>query len=251
MKNDHYFDKKTVSQEGYKLICLPYAGGGASYFNGLQKAMYGGIDVIAAQLPGRESRMAEKPLHSCRELAAAIADELSPHLKSGNFSVFGHSMGGIIGYELSCQLTEKGLCPDVCFISSTAIEEQVTQPPSLELDDDAFLERVAFFGGIDKDSEILKYPEFKSVYLNILRADFTVVESYVCGGKCLPCPIAALCGDSDPSETLDNMRKWEGYTSSHVIYRQFCGDHFYIEHSLDELCRFLVKTIRSARQKRA
>lgn len=238
-----YFNEDELSSDDSILICLPFAGGGASYYTGMQKAMKGKINVLPIQLPGRENRIPEEPLTECKAIANELKNELEPYLEGRHFSVFGHSMGGIIAFELSKTFEKTGLYPDVCFISATTIEDNSGIIRSSELNDEEFLERVMSFGGINKDSEILKYPEFQSIFMNILRADFNIVESYEYDGVKLKCPVAAICGSDDPSENIDNMHKWEEFTEREITYKVYSGDHFYIDNNLEELCGYIRDVI--------
>lgn len=229
--------RKNIEAENYKLICIPCAGYGASFYNGWQAAMEGAVEVLPIQLPGHETRISEPLITDCCEAASEIANALYPYVSEGGFSVFGHSMGGIIAYEVSKKLGALGCCPDVCFISSTSIEDWSGVTPSEKLSDEDFFERVARFGGIDKDSEILKYPEFRSVFMKILRADFSIIESYGYDGIRLSCPVVCMCGDSDPMETLENMKSWENYTDCRDIrYIRYHGDHFYLKEQTEKVC---------------
>ena len=88
--------QKKITKDGYKLICIPYAGGGASFYNGWQK-YFQNIEVIPIQLPGRENRMGEEFLLDCKEIAHKIVEEIAPYLDNENFSIFGHSMVVLIG----------------------------------------------------------------------------------------------------------------------------------------------------------
>ena len=243
--------RKSVSAEKYKLVCIPCAGYGASFYNGWQKIFGDYAEVLQIQLPGHESRISEPLITDCAEAASGIAQALYPYVSEGEFSVFGHSMGGILAYEVSKKLTEMGCCPEVCFISSTSIEDWSGVTPSLQLSDGDFFERVSRFGGIDKDSEILKYPEFRSVFMKILRADFSIIESYEYDGEKLSCPVLCMCGDSDPMETLENMKSWENYTDcGDIRYIRYSGDHFYLKDQPEKVCGDIKALISDCRIRR-
>lgn len=240
--------QKKITKDGYKLICIPYAGGGASFYNGWQK-YFQNIEVIPIQLPGRENRMGEEFLLDCKEIAHKIVEEIAPYLDNENFSIFGHSMGGIIAFETAKLFEKLGVKPDVCFISSTSLTDKGDFIPSRELDDQQFFRRVSDFGGIDENSEILKYPEFQSVFLKILRADFEVIESYHNDQVKLQCPIVAYCGDEDPMENIAQMESWSKYTSS-VVYKEYEGGHFYLVDHCQQVCKNIENNIIQVKEKR-
>src|SRR6185295_11175567 len=86
-----------------RLFCFPYAGGGASAYRGWATALPSDLEVCPVQLPGRESRLREAPFTRPEPLIQTLADVLEPHLDLP-FVLFGHSMGGMISFELSREL---------------------------------------------------------------------------------------------------------------------------------------------------
>ena len=183
MKYEKYIRPEgEITKTGYKLICLPYAGGGATAYYGWQK-YFNEIEILPIQLPGHENRIDESLINDCSKITIEIANAIKPYISSCRFSIFGHSMGGIIGYSLTRYLEDEGYYPDVCFVSATDIGELDDLISSAELNDDDFFDRVSLFGGIDKDSEILQFTEFKTIFMDILRADFGIVESYSYDGE--------------------------------------------------------------------
>ena len=56
-----------------RLICFPYAGGGASTFSLWPRALPSHVELCAVQLPGREERLSETPLTDCLDAAEQLA----------------------------------------------------------------------------------------------------------------------------------------------------------------------------------
>ena len=79
------------------MICFPHSGGSAGEY-----VRWGDllpeVEVLAAQWPGRGSRMAEPNVDRMEDLVAAFVDavELAPP-----FVLFGHSMGALVAYEVA------------------------------------------------------------------------------------------------------------------------------------------------------
>lgn len=236
---------KNISPKGKKLICISYAGGGASFFVNWHKVFEHKLEILPIQLPGHENRIAEPLMTDAKEIAKQIVDELIPYIKDCEFALFGHSMGGIIAFEVASRLEEKGFFPKLCIESSTSIEDYTDFVKSSELNDDDFMERVFEYGAIDSDSEILGFDEFKEIFLKILRADFNIVETYEYDGRVLSCPILALCGNSDVRETIENMHSWDSYTNQEVRYYEFAGDHFYINKNLKKMANIIIEEMNS------
>ena len=53
-----------------------------------------------ARLPGRETRLDERPIDSMDHLISALADAIAPYLDKP-FALLGHSMGAAIAFELA------------------------------------------------------------------------------------------------------------------------------------------------------
>ncbi len=86
-----------------RLFCFPYAGGGTSAYNPWAKSLPDEIALYSIRLPGRESRLREAPHVRMAPLVQDLADALSPYLDLP-FAFFGHSMGGLVTFELARQL---------------------------------------------------------------------------------------------------------------------------------------------------
>lgn len=227
---------KELAGRNKKIICLPYAGGGASSYINWQDYFGSAVQVLPIQLPGHEDRMDEELVDNCKNLAALIADDIEVYISDAEFAIFGHSMGGIIAFELERILENKGYQAEFCVISSTDMSETNLEVKSSILNDEDFLKKVFEYGAMDEDNLVLQYPEFREIFVNILRADFNIVESYAADGYKVNCPLIALCGDGDPKETLSNMHSWEEYTYGNVTYQEYPGGHFYLNEYAKKVC---------------
>ena len=235
--------EKGITEEGYKLLCLPYAGGGASTFARWQNAMGQRIQILPIQLPGRENRVLEPLIQDFTEAVDQVYEAVRPYVRDHRFSIFGHSMGGIIAFALAQRFEEDGCNPDICFISATSLEDKTDLIKSRDLSDDEFFQRVSDYGGIDTSSEILQYPEFKEIFMKILRADFNLIESYPCQGGMLRCPIVGFCGTEDPMEDVRRMKSWQERTSKGMKFETLPGGHFYFMDDPKELCEKIADYI--------
>ena len=90
-----------------RLLCLPYAGGGASAFRHWPDALTSSIEVCPVQLPGRENRFVEAPFTRAEAVVEAMAPALRPVLDRP-YALFGHSMGAMLGFELIRHLRRRG-----------------------------------------------------------------------------------------------------------------------------------------------
>jgi surfactin synthase thioesterase subunit len=55
-----------------RLVCLPHAGGSATFYLPVAAALSPGVDVVAIQYPGRQDRRNERPIDGMAVLADRI-----------------------------------------------------------------------------------------------------------------------------------------------------------------------------------
>ena len=104
----------------FRLICFPYAGGGASAFKDWVDATPEHIELCIVQLPGREERLGEPLMTNMAALVDALTHEIVASTDRP-FAFLGHSMGAIVSYEVACQLRAKGATqPKHLFVSARA-----------------------------------------------------------------------------------------------------------------------------------
>ncbi|HEY3142688.1 MAG TPA: alpha/beta fold hydrolase [Acidimicrobiales bacterium] len=221
-----------------RLVCFPHAGGAATYFAPLAKAMPGSIDVLALQSPGRQERLSERCIDSIEALTEAIVPELDGWL-DGPFALFGHSMGAIVAFEVARALEQQqGLVPVDLFVSgrrapSTSRDEHVHRGG-----DRALINEVTRLGGTPR--QLLDDEEVRQMMLPALRGDYKAIETYVWQpGPPLTCSISALVGESDPLTTEAEAAAWRTHTTGAFDLRTFRGGHFYLAGHLPELVALL------------
>ena len=161
-----------------RLLCFPYAGAGASIFRGWHEQLPPAVEVTPVQLPGRESRWAEAPFESIPLLAETLCEALGP-LWGEPYALFGHSMGGLVAFELAREIRRKRLPPPRhLFLSGVRAPHIPDREPALHHLPDALLWNAVMRDyGAARDPALLN-PELAPVLLPILRADFRLCESY-------------------------------------------------------------------------
>lgn len=211
-----------------RLICLPYAGGGAAVYRLWSEVMPPGIDVCRVQLPGRETRLREKPYDRLANLLDALLEVVSP-LLDVPFVIFGHSMGALTGFELARAIRrETGLSPKHFFASGWRAPQIGLGTALHGLPDPEFVERLqARFSGIP--AGVLEDPELLELMLPILRADLAICETYQFADELpLDCPITVFGGQEDYWTSATDLAAWAGHTADELNVKMFPGDHFFI-----------------------
>lgn len=214
-----------VRENDVVLYCFPYAGGGASVFRNWKYKLGDSVKVCPIQLPGREERISEKPYVNMDVLAADLADIIAS--RNNEFIIFGHSMGTKIAYEVEKRLEIMGRIAKLLIVSGGRAPHIQELNPIYNLSDDEFKQGIIRFNGMPK--EIIQNKELFEFFLPVMRADFTLDESYKLeDAKILKTPIMALWGKEDKEGNFEEIIKWKEYTESYFKECSFQGEHFFI-----------------------
>jgi medium-chain acyl-[acyl-carrier-protein] hydrolase len=252
MTVDPWFGRRLTADVALRLFCLPCAGGGASTFRAWRADLPASIDLCPVQLPGREGRLHEHPFTAMEPLIAALADSIEPHLGTP-YALFGHSMGALIAFELARELRRRG-APDAVrlFVAGFASPDSPrTSDPSRDrhrLTDRDLIAELRTFGGTP--ARLLNDPDVMRHVLPILRADFSVIETYRRRDEApLDIPIAGLAGADDREAPQAAMTGWGRQSSAGFRLTVFPGDHFFVhaptvrQAVIDAIARDLIQAL--------
>jgi surfactin synthase thioesterase subunit len=209
-----------------RLVCLPYAGGSAPYFRPVALALDPSVDVVAIQYPGRQDRRHEQPIGDMHELADRIAAILGrqPRLP---LTLFGHSMGAVLAFEVARRLEAAGDGPARIYVSGRRAPSTHRVETIHLRDDQGIIEELR--NGDGTAAAILNDSEMLQAALPALRADYMATESYRCAdGATVDCPITAMTGDRDPKTTLEEAEAWERHTTGAFDLKVYPGGHFFL-----------------------
>jgi pyochelin biosynthesis protein PchC len=217
----------TVTQPWARLVCLPHAGGSASFFRPWRLHLAPDVELYAVQYPGRLDRIADPCLDDMDEVAGAICAALAP-LMDRPVALFGHSLGATIGYEVARRLPARtGRAPVRLFVSGRPGPERLRRGTRHLWPDDALWATIGTLGGTR--SEVLADAELQRAFLPALRSDYRLAERYrPAPGPRLGCPVTALIGDADTEVDAAEAGSWAQVTDAGFSLRSFPGDHFYL-----------------------
>ena len=228
MRTGNWLLRPSRAQRRVRLYCFCYAGVNAACFIPWQELLDPDIEVCAIQLPGRGARMAEPPYGSMQELVHTIAP-LVAHDNKVPFALFGHSMGGLVAFEVARHCKAYNLSQPLMLFASGIDAPQFPAPPKMLhlLSDEKLLDELRGYNGTP--AHILEDRELMSLILPTMRSDFALVENYrYRAGAKLGIPISVLAGRDDDPEALQDIDKWHYETSAECEVHWFDGDHFFI-----------------------
>ncbi|MCP9206868.1 thioesterase II family protein [Streptomyces sp. NEAU-Y11] len=227
-----------------RLVCLPHAGGSAGFFHGWGRAaadgtLPSGVEVLTTRYPGRQERLEEPAIDSVERLADEVTAALLPFTDTP-LTLFGHSMGSSVGYEVALRLESgHGIRLDALVVSARKAPHQVTPKDTYLRGDEALLEEIRGIGGTD--TALLDHPELRALVLPALRADFKAVGTY---GPRPPvpvgCPVTGLVGDRDPRVSVADVRAWAAVAPAGFDLTVLPGDHFYLVQQREAVLRALA-----------
>lgn len=223
------------------LVCLPFAGAGASFFRSWRSA---DLRVLPVQLAGREERFTETP---STDVARAVDDAL-PRVLEGidgaeRVALFGHSMGAVLAFELARRISAVDGAPITrLFVSGAPGPWSPREHRATGLDDDAFLAQVELFSGYSHPA--LEDPEMRALLLPTLRADVEMHENYrPTPGDRLSAPITTMRGCADELVSAEQVAEWERATTARVTGMEFAGGHMYLTGDPDAVLQEIAAAV--------
>lgn len=232
-----------------KLFCFPYAGGSSLIFKDWKHYISPEIELIAFELAGRGRRTGEQCYESLEEAVDDIFIKIEPSIVRSEFAFFGHSLGGLIAFELAKKTELMGLTPARHLFVSGRNAPGVAPKFSFKfhaLDDEAFTREIVKLGGTPR--ELFDHPELLHYFLPILKSDFKLSEANSTLDKnfVTNSSLTVMLGDSDSLVTEGDLG-WDRYTSKSCSVYHFKGDHFFINDRTQEVVTLinttLVKTV--------
>lgn len=211
-----------------RVVCLPHAGGSASFFRGWANFFPPTIELVAVQYPGREERINDAPIGSMPALVDTLINEISPIIDRP-YLLFGHSMGAAVAHELCLVLMQRDLrLPHRLIVSAR-------EPPIHHrcgrwhhATDAALCEEMVRLGGTP--SALLQSDELRSLMLPVIRNDYRLIETYRPPQyqSPLPIPLSAFIGREDRELTSKQAADWALFAAGVFELKSFPGGHFYL-----------------------
>jgi len=225
-----------------RLVCFSYGGAGASAFRTWPTALPGDVELLAIELPGRETRSREPRFERLGPLVTALTDAVAPRI-ARPFAIYGHSLGSLVGFGFARELRRRGL-PGPChlFMSGRRAPQLPERAALATLPDDELLVALRRMGGIP--DVVFAEPDLIAWYLPIIRADIAISEAEVIADDApLDCPITAFGGLTDELATPAEIAAWRSQTSAAFDHEVFPGGHFFLQTARDEFLGSLARRL--------
>jgi medium-chain acyl-[acyl-carrier-protein] hydrolase len=230
-----------------RLFCFPYAGVGGSVYAPWARQLRSDVEVCPVQLPGRESRLGERPHVRLSELLAEMGPALEAELDVP-YVLFGHSMGALIAFELARELRDQGRPGPALVVVSGRRAPHLAgrRSPFGHIPDAEFITEIRHrYDGVP--DQVLREPDLMALLLPALRADISLIESYAFQeAPPLDCPIVAFRGDDDPETTDAEVAAWGQHTSAGFRQQRFPGNHFFVRNAGAGIVAALATIVASA-----
>ena len=243
--NQWFVSMSPSYKHGLRLLCIPNSGGSPALFRTWSSLLPANIGVFSAQLPGQGTRLREQPAVRVSALVADLCAAIESYLDEP-FALFGYSMGALLAFELARSLRRQGLSqPLHLFVASRRAPQTPESLPLLHpLPDELFIRSVqARYGGIP--SAILQDQELMAIFMPVLRANFTMIETYQYNDEMrFEFPLTAFSGASDPTTSEAQVRAWGEQTRGNFHYHIYEGDHFFIQEHEQSVLEVVSSSLR-------
>ncbi len=227
-----------------RLFCFPYAGASAAIYRTWHQKLPPTVEVRAVELPGRGTRLREKPFLGLLPLVEHLGEALEPYLDRP-FAFFGHSMGALIAFELARLLRREGrTLPLHLFVSGHRAPHLPSKHrPIHSLPEPEFLQELKNLEGTPE--AVLENSELMELLSPVLRADFSVCETYYYHTEePLSCPITAFGGTDDRDVDRSMLEPWREHTTGEFRLHMLPGNHFFLQTSEEQLLRLVGEVLR-------
>lgn len=229
-----------------RMFAFPYAGAGTVVYRTWEAGLPKEVELAILRLPGRESRLREKPYTQMQLLVSALVEAIISQLDKP-FVFFGHSMGALVAFEVARELRRQGQPMPKHLLLSARRAPHLPDPDSAlhPLGDNAFVKEMQRrYGGIP--DAILKTPELLALFVPVLKADFSVIETHTYTEEDpFDLPISVYGGTQDFVLRAGDLEGWGKQTSREFTVQKFVGGHFYFQNQPSALLGSISNVLKS------
>jgi acyl-CoA synthetase (AMP-forming)/AMP-acid ligase II/surfactin synthase thioesterase subunit len=234
-----------------RLFVLGAGGVGGSSYLPLVRAIPSSIEVALIHYPGRDPRRDEASFTRLPEMVKAL-EACFAQWAPGPYVLFGHSIGGLIAFELARRLCRSGLPPHALVIASCSEPSTIPEAAksSYRLPPPEFDAYVRALGVLPEALRARAAP-LPEALVSMLRADLELHDT----AQLQPLPRLSLpglllCGADDHAVRPHNLEGWGAHFDIKPRLVEVPGNHFFPqdnpEQTVEAMADFLSIVAQSA-----
>lgn len=224
------------------LVCIPHAGAMHSVYFGWQSYLRDRFDVRGIAMPGRGPRFKEAAITDMRSLVTSVVAEIHS-LPWREVAVFGDCSGSITGLAIAKGLQAAGRRVRHLFVAGIPNPTTVDPTPRHVLLDDEF-SGWAVHNGLLPPS-VLEYPGNAAYFLQQMRGDFRLVETFRNQPSRLDCPITTFVGSEDRL-AHESFAAWATQTRARWQHQLLASGHLVSADPSHQLKNIIAETLESS-----
>ncbi|SDI44184.1 Surfactin synthase thioesterase subunit [Actinokineospora alba] len=202
----------------FRLVCLPPAGGSAATFKPWVAGLGPEFAVDAVDVRGRAGSLVE--------VAADLAHSIAA---PGRYALVGHSLGGLLAFEIAKRIADSGLpAPEFAVVAGSRPPHRSSSrvfAPLLSLDDDRLIDALASMGAVNP---LLRKSPLRGLFMPALRADLELIVGYSGPAEAVSVPLVAWHGVDDPLASPALGLEWARYAAAGFTHAAVEGGHFFL-----------------------
>ena len=208
--------------------------------------------MFPVELAGRGKRIYDPLYNSIEEAIEDCYNIIFGELDKGPYAFFGHSMGGIIAYELAYKIRDNKLPEPVhIFFSGRGapnVPDEDEEELYYNLPDEEFKEKIIELGGTPK--EFFDHPELMEMLLPMLRCDFKIAETYEHDGEIKPLDydITVFIGKEEDVSAAQ-IHGWREHTKELCTVHYFEGEHFFLNEKRERVVSIINNTLLASKRR--
>lgn len=224
------------------LFAFPCAGASAAMYLRWRRRLPSWVQIQPVELPGRGGRLHEAPEKTFEALTDRLSDEIEMHA-SHRYAFFGHSMGGLLAFEVTQRLRARQVpLPMALLASACAAPARQDWRRYANKNTDASL-----IADLHKQNgtpqEVFDSSELLAMTLSLLRADYHICASFRYLRQLpLPIPIHVFGGRDDEIHE-SKLEAWQPETEVDFSLDLFEGGHFFLRQHETAFLSILVQRL--------
>ncbi|MFJ7068025.1 thioesterase II family protein [Streptomyces sp. NPDC101115] len=205
-----------------RLFCFPHAGGDATAYTPLARALAPVAEVWALRPPARGGRSRHAMPPDFDALVAAVTEALTPHLtggEGGRFAFYGQSFGALLAYEVARALPDDRR-PELVVVAGAPSPAEWAERETGNLDAAELLRLTGLEELVRAD------PDLVELALGAIRTDLAVSATYRHRPHApIGSALHALAGSDDPMPATTGLSGWAAHTRGAFGQRVVPGGH--------------------------